>query len=237
MKKFFLCLAVVTNLLLTDIIGYCEENIGIETEEFHNSIPEDFLEFRKFIGHDISEIGIDVTTLDENNEFIEFGVAQFLGNTGDVTIQFDLDNDDIWALFFNIKEEFSEEEKERALEIIATTFGKKTDISNVRTEFSGLGEYNFWYTNDFEIGDTMYIGWNVENAFEHQDSQKETEVVIVEKLSPQIDMTKEEVLASVWGKPDDVNRTITKYGIHEQWCYGNGKYIYFDDGIVTAIQE
>lgn len=34
-----------------------------------------------------------------------------------------------------------------------------------------------------------------------------------------------------------INKTTTEYGVHEQWVYGNGRYIYLDDGIVTAIQE
>lgn len=40
-----------------------------------------------------------------------------------------------------------------------------------------------------------------------------------------------------WGKPIDINRTISKYGTREQWVYGNGRYLYFDDGILEAIQD
>lgn len=50
-------------------------------------------------------------------------------------------------------------------------------------------------------------------------------------------MTAEEVRQSTWGEPDDINKTTTKYGVSEQWVYGGGKYIYLDDGVVTAIQE
>jgi hypothetical protein len=52
-----------------------------------------------------------------------------------------------------------------------------------------------------------------------------------------IGMTQAEVLASSWGKPDDINRTITAYGTREQWVYGYRSYLYFDDGILTAIQN
>lgn len=57
------------------------------------------------------------------------------------------------------------------------------------------------------------------------------------KTDPQIGMTADEVKKSSWGEPYDVNRTTTAYGIHEQWCYHNNRYIYLDDGIVTAIQD
>ncbi len=40
------------------------------------------------------------------------------------------------------------------------------------------------------------------------------------------------------GLPHDVNRTVTQYGVHEQWIYPVGiKYMYFDDGKLTSWQE
>lgn len=54
---------------------------------------------------------------------------------------------------------------------------------------------------------------------------------------PEIGMTKTEVEKSIWGKPNKINRTKTNYGTYEQWCYNNNKYIYFEDGIVTSIQD
>lgn len=40
-----------------------------------------------------------------------------------------------------------------------------------------------------------------------------------------------------WGKPEDINRTINRYSTHEQWCYSGNRYLYFDDGILTSIQD
>jgi len=54
---------------------------------------------------------------------------------------------------------------------------------------------------------------------------------------PSIGMTKEEVKNSFWGSPQKINRTTTAYSVSEQWVYGNGRYVYFEDGIVTAIQD
>lgn len=51
-----------------------------------------------------------------------------------------------------------------------------------------------------------------------------------------IGMTKEMALIS-WGNPEDINVTITNYGRDEQWVYGSGRYLYFDDGILTTIQK
>jgi hypothetical protein len=51
-----------------------------------------------------------------------------------------------------------------------------------------------------------------------------------------IGMTADDVLASSWGKPQKINRTINSYGTREQWVYGLGHYLYLDDGVVRAIQ-
>jgi hypothetical protein len=50
-----------------------------------------------------------------------------------------------------------------------------------------------------------------------------------------IGMTKEQVYASCWGKPYEVNTTVVASGRHEQWIYNRG-YLYFQDGILTGIQ-
>ena len=50
-----------------------------------------------------------------------------------------------------------------------------------------------------------------------------------------IGMSKAQVLASCWGKPQRVNTTYTAGLQHEQWVYGNN-YVYLRDGVVTSIQ-
>lgn len=60
---------------------------------------------------------------------------------------------------------------------------------------------------------------------------------IVEIKEPSLGMTKNEVRNSTWGEPEDINKTTTAYGTREQWCYSGYKYIYFEDGIVTSIQD
>lgn len=55
--------------------------------------------------------------------------------------------------------------------------------------------------------------------------------------NPRLGMTKEQVEASAWGKPKDVNRTVSTYGSREQWVYGSGQYLYFTDGILTSFQD
>ena len=40
-----------------------------------------------------------------------------------------------------------------------------------------------------------------------------------------------------WGKPSDINKTSGSWGVHEQWVYGYGSYLYFENGRLTSIQN
>lgn len=82
-----------------------------------------------------------------------------------------------------------------------------------------------WVSTDFWIGDKAK-----ETTMRKVESGNS-----VEKKHPAIGMTADEVRNSTWGSPDDINKSVTAYGTTEQWVYGNGKYIYFEDGIVTSI--
>jgi hypothetical protein len=52
-----------------------------------------------------------------------------------------------------------------------------------------------------------------------------------------IGMTRQDVLDSMWGRPRSINKTRTAYGVHEQWCYDGNNFLYFENGILTAIQN
>jgi hypothetical protein len=59
------------------------------------------------------------------------------------------------------------------------------------------------------------------------------EAILAKKVG--LGMSTDDVIAS-WGKPDHVNTTVTAYGKHEQWVYGN-TYLYFNDGRLTSYQQ
>lgn len=50
-------------------------------------------------------------------------------------------------------------------------------------------------------------------------------------------MTEQQVLDCGWGEPESVNRTVTARRKSEQWVYGDGSYLYLDNGVLTAIQN
>ena len=48
-------------------------------------------------------------------------------------------------------------------------------------------------------------------------------------------MTADQV-REAWGPPQQINKTLTRYGEHEQWVYGLGQYLYFENGHLSSIQ-
>ncbi len=40
-----------------------------------------------------------------------------------------------------------------------------------------------------------------------------------------------------WGEPNDINKSSGSWGVHEQWCYSDGSYLYFENGKLTSIQN
>lgn len=53
-----------------------------------------------------------------------------------------------------------------------------------------------------------------------------------------VGMTADQVRsAKHWGRPTRVNTTTGRHGTREQWVYGISRYVYFERGIVTAIQH
>jgi len=51
-----------------------------------------------------------------------------------------------------------------------------------------------------------------------------------------IGMSEADVLASCWGKPRSRRRTGVEGLMRDQWSYGDGRYLYFDNGRLLAIE-
>lgn len=40
-----------------------------------------------------------------------------------------------------------------------------------------------------------------------------------------------------WGEPSEINKSTGSWGVHEQWVYGLGSYLYFKNGKLTSIDN
>ena len=45
-----------------------------------------------------------------------------------------------------------------------------------------------------------------------------------------------EIARLSWGEPNDINKSVGSWGVHEQWVY-NCQYLYFENGILTSWQD
>jgi hypothetical protein len=53
---------------------------------------------------------------------------------------------------------------------------------------------------------------------------------------PHVGMKAAQLDATCWGKPDHINRKESSRGIHEQYVYGDGRFVYLHNGVVTEVQ-
>jgi hypothetical protein len=58
----------------------------------------------------------------------------------------------------------------------------------------------------------------------------------IERGAVLLGMNEEQVLMSL-GAPDNVNATRVAGTAHEQWVYGSYRFVYFESGLVTAVQD
>lgn len=92
---------------------------------------------------------------------------------------------------------------------------------------NGFANFMFVKLNGEQFSSLM----NIVAKIEHEDAMSA-------ELEPYIGMPKEQLENSTWGKPNDINITEIEGGhVYEQWCYTGGRYVYVDDGYVSAIQK
>ncbi|MBL7968660.1 MAG: SH3 domain-containing protein [Prolixibacteraceae bacterium] len=80
--------------------------------------------------------------------------------------------------------------------------------------------------------------WISENNRQETIPKKYSSLIAQKILAGKIwiGMTFEMALDS-WGEPEDINRTVTNSTIHEQWVYKENKYLYFENGKLSAWQD
>ena len=137
-----------------------------------------------------------------------------------------------------------QEKLEKFLDYLRQGYSRRKAFQQSGLTFT---EWNQVFNKDLEIQvKTIEEEYRKKIAKERQKLEEEERKIKEQKREElkrkksegvSIGMTQEEVLQSSWGKPEDINKTITKYGTREQWVYGNNNYLYFEDGILVTIQN
>ena len=106
---------------------------------------------------------------------------------------------------------------------------------NNRSGFALEGESGEFANHFYISGNSIIREIGKDLKWKYTKISESTEVQPLKE--PCIGMTASEVQNSTWGIPEDINSTTYSWGTHEQWCYPGYRYIYFEDGVVTAISE
>lgn len=215
------------------------------TEEIDYSIPDEFVDYRKFIGQNISVLNVDTSDWDNSNDTHDLWNGSFYGHNGKVSVELGWDDETIIGFFLVMNDDFNinDDERRDLEEKVKSIFGNDVEETNISFTCSGLGDYEFEIYNPSPQECAFWVTWNMDIRYDYmlsKPTEPPTESVTKKetpKKEPSIGMTATEVRNSTWGNPSKINKTTTKYGVHEQWVYSSGRYIYFDDGIVTSIQE
>lgn len=200
--------------------------------------PEDFLEFQNYIGKDISIFGMEAGL-----EEYDGGESSLYGHSGTVEIGVGWDGKTI------IRAVLTFDNKDNLIDDFDDVSGKLEEVfgdpelydSGGITSYSGKTDFDFNLSRRYG---TAAISWNGDNRKVYDsgnpNASEQNPPASHTPDDPYIGMTSEQVLESTWGEPTEINKRTTQYGVSEQWVYrtdSKTKYIYLDDGVVTAIQE
>jgi len=129
----------------------------------------------------------------------------------------------------------------------------KVKIVDIETYYIG-GVNNIWFIVEEESGergklhyDSSYNKREIEankDYFYYLDNPLNPDwgediIEVIKNKKVRIGMTEYQAMIS-WGKPNEINQTITSYGVSEQWVYkhfNSNQYLYFENGILETIQD
>ncbi|MGS2778366.1 hypothetical protein ACVBAX_13450 [Robertmurraya sp. GLU-23] len=121
-------------------------------------------------------------------------------------------------------------------EIDPNTNGASSFIPNVMSNLK-TGLQNFFFINEAQW-EQIYNSYDLDMRDEIEagiEGRKDLSTMI-----PSVGMVSSDVELTSWGQPMKINKSTTVYGVSEQWVYeikGSRKYVYLEDGIVTAVQD
>lgn len=109
--------------------------------------------------------------------------------------------------------------------------------SSYATGWKKIGSDWYYFYSDGYMAHNEKIG----SYYVNSNGAWSTDVPASFSKGVRIGMTEEQVLVSSWGKPTYLNKTTNQYGTYEQWVYRygdyNSDYLYFENGILTSIQN
>lgn len=121
---------------------------------------------------------------------------------------------------------------------MATRAGRMADYSRLRSahDYRGASNALFPCQNLLDDDELKRLVSEADALAEkHQPRERKT-TAATQKRGVVLGMSTAEVRKTSWGAPDKINSTIRASGTSEQWVYGGGNYLYFENGVLTSVQ-
>ncbi|MEO5660816.1 MAG: hypothetical protein ABIQ90_13630 [Polaromonas sp.] len=170
------------------------------------------------------------------NKIREFQVAGDLTKALAETGKYQLVQDkEIQALAVELNNQTAATAKKKEIQGLVEGL-KKTDDSDTDGRLKGYEKLTILVPDNPEYKQKKAI-------YQKRQTAESAEALKAERAEKRkkgvyIGMTMQDVLDSSWGRPEQVNRTTTRYSEREQWVYGgHHSYLYFEDGKLTSIQN
>lgn len=195
------------------VVKFIEQDKHLQLDEMEQAVRDN--DFQK-----VKEMYENMTVLEDNEDFLAmYHYAQYL-QTDQNSYKAS------GALALAVDPNYSGRMRD---EIVAGV----TNTSYANSTSFGPISLDDWKRIEYEYRSNLFDMERISNA----EKERKEKIEKARGINPTLGMSYEEVLASLWGEPYDINRTVTEYGTYEQWVYGNGQYLYFEDGILTSFQD
>lgn len=103
---------------------------------------------------------------------------------------------------------------------------------NLPDSFSNLYLSNFEDYNSYLASQKKQADW--EKDMIRKYGRTNGQLIIEGRVK--LGFTKQ-MCREAWGEPESINKSTGSWGTHEQWVYGLGSYLYFENGKLTAIDN
>lgn len=164
----------------SEVADTSAESLSSEIEqpvEKDYSIPEEFVDYKKFIGEDISVLNVDISSWNADDYTHELGRGSFYGHNGTITVRLGWDNKTIVEFFLQLDDtdKLSESDRENLNDTLQDIFGNTVEEMNISYSYSGKGEYEFQFPKLLAQTSVCTLSWNTDNMIAYINSKPKSE--------------------------------------------------------------
>ncbi len=205
-----------TNQEIDTILALAKNPIDLKIARM--SRAENLAEAKKLIADNTRNIHFEADALDAaSKNLVEARSKKLLVNDTQLPNLAEissLEKDLLKKRIFFAKELIAKDREEEALSMLNAAYGTQVAVPEVKAVYERIAR----------------------NKEQRSVAAARAEISDRRRAGVSIGMSRERVIQSQWGRPKKINKTVNAFGTNEQWVYDGG-YLYFENGILTTIQQ